>query len=169
MTNITEGDLIFSFPDCCQASKYDDWSFYRKQFQAVAGGSKAVDILCVEGDASWLIEIKDYRQHNRTKPSSIADELAIKVRDTLAGLAAAAKVANEADQRKLAGKALATGKWRVVLHLEQPATPSRLRPRPIDPATVMKKLRTKKLKAIDAHPVICGRSTVPNSIPWTVQ
>ena len=30
MTNITEGDLIFSFPDCCQASKYDDWSFYRK-------------------------------------------------------------------------------------------------------------------------------------------
>ena len=148
MTNITEGDLTFSFKDGCQANKYDDWSFYRKQFQAVAGESKAVDILCVKGNTSWLIEIKDYRQHIRKKWINIADELARKVRDTLAGLAAAAKVANEADQRELARKALATGRWRVVLHLEQPATPSRLRPRPIDPATVMQKLRTKKLKAI---------------------
>ena len=72
MTNITEGDLTFSFPDRCQASKYDDWSFYRKQFQAVAGESKAVDILCVKGNTSWLIEIKDYRQHPRTNPSDIA-------------------------------------------------------------------------------------------------
>ena len=30
MTEIKEGDLTFSFPDPCQASKYDDWSFYRK-------------------------------------------------------------------------------------------------------------------------------------------
>ena len=72
MTNITEGDLTFSFPDCCQASKYDDWSFYRKQFQAVAGESKAVDILCVKCNTSWLIEIKDYQQHPRTNPSDIA-------------------------------------------------------------------------------------------------
>ena len=170
MTNITEGDLTFSFPDCCQASKYDDWSFYRKQFQAVAGESKAVDILCVKCNKLWLIEVKDYRQHPRTNPSDIADDLARKVRDTLAGLAAAAKAANEADQRELARKALATGRWRVVLHLEQPAKPSRLRPTPIDPATVIQNLRSKKLKAVDAHPVICDRSTIPNSnIPWTVQ
>ncbi len=169
MTNITEGDLIFSFPDCCQASKYDDWSFYRKQFKEVAGGSKAVDILCVERNTSWLIEIKDYWQHTRKKCIDIADELARKVRDTLAGLAAAAKAANEADQRELARKALATGRWRVVLHLEQPAKPSRLRPRPIDPATVMQKLRTKKLKAIDAHPVICDRSPVPSYIPYSLE
>ena len=178
MTNITEGDLTFSFPDCCQASKYDDWSFYRKQFQAVAGESKAVDIICVECNTSrrerrmastaWLIEIKDYRQHTRKKWIDIADELARKVRDTLAGLAAAAKAANEADQRELAGKALATSKWRVVLHLEQPATVSRLRPRPIDPATLLIRLRSKKLKAVDAHPIICDRSTVPSYIPWKV-
>ncbi len=172
MTNITEGDLTFSFPDRCQASKYDDWSFYCKQFQAVAGGSKAVDILCVKGNTSWLIEIKDYRQHNRTKPSDIADELAIKVRHTLAGLAAAAKMTNNADHRKLARKALATDRWRVVLHLEQPATPSRpsrLRPRPIDPATIWQKLKSKKkLKAIDVHPVICNRNRIPDDIPWTV-
>ena len=45
MTEIEEGDLKFSFPDHCEAGKYDEWSFYRNQFQSVAGGSKAVDIL----------------------------------------------------------------------------------------------------------------------------
>ena len=38
MTEIEEGDLTFSFPDHCKAGKYDDWAFYRNQFQAVAGG-----------------------------------------------------------------------------------------------------------------------------------
>lgn len=175
MTKIEEGDLTFSFPDCCQASKYDDWSFYRKQFQAVAGGSKAVDILCVvkgdKGDASWLIEIKDYRQHPRTKPSDIADELARKVRDTLAGLAAAAKMANEADQCELARKALATSKWRVVLHLEQQVMVSSLQKNLIHCPAVLQKLKSnKKLKAVDIDPIICDRSTISNyNIPWTVQ
>ena len=166
MNKITEGDLTFSFPPGCQASKYDDWSFYRNQFQSVAGGSKGVDILCVESDTSWLIEIKDYRKHYRTNPSNIADEVVNKVRDTLAGLAAAAKVAHEADQRELARKALKTSQWRVVLHLEQSATPSRLGP---DPTDLRNKLRTRKLKAVDAHPIVCDRKTTPNYVPWGVE
>lgn len=169
MTKIQEGDLTFSFPDCCQASKYDDWSFYRNRFEKVAGGSKAVDILCLDADTSWLIEIKDYRQHPRTKGIDIADEFALKVRDTLAGLAAAAKQANnDAHQRKLAKQALAKRRWRVVLHLEQTATVSKLRPTPIDRATVLQKLKS-RLKAIDARPVICDRSNIPHDISWTVQ
>ncbi|MCY4460672.1 MAG: hypothetical protein OXC26_09815 [Albidovulum sp.] len=55
MTTIAEEALTFSFSDSCQASKYDDWSFYRNQFQPVANGCKAIDILCVEGNVSWLI------------------------------------------------------------------------------------------------------------------
>ncbi len=169
MTKITEGNLTFSFPGDCQAIKYDKWPFYCNQFQPVASGSKAVDILCVKGDVSWLIEIKDYRKHPRTNPSDIADELAIKVRDTLAGLAAAAKAASDADHRKLAQHALKNCRWRVVLHLEQLATPSRLRSRPIDPKTIWQKLKSrKKLKAIDAHPVICNRNRIPDDIPWAV-
>ena len=87
MTEIREGALTFSFPDQCEAGKYDDWSFYRNQFQSVAGGSKAVDILCLADGVAWLVEIKDYRQHPRTKPSDLCDEVARKVRDTLSGLA----------------------------------------------------------------------------------
>ena len=172
MTEIKEGDLTFSFPSGCQASKYEDWSFYRRQFQAVAGGSKTVDILCIESDTSWLIEIKDHREHSRRKSIHIGDEVANKVRDTLAGLAAAAKEANgEADQRRLAQKALRTSRrWRVVLHLEQPATGRRLQPNPIDPANLLLKLKKlKTLKAIDAHPIVCDQNTIPGYIPWIVQ
>jgi len=169
VTVIAEGMLKFDFPNSCEASKYDNWSFYRNQFQAVANGSKAVDIVCVEHNISWLIEIKDYRQHPRTKAINIADEIVVKVRDTLAGLAAAATNANNVEERRRARRALASREWRVVLHLEQPAMPQRLRRNPIDPATILQKLRSKNLKAIDAHPLICCRNTPRHQIPWTVR
>lgn len=120
MTEIEEGALKFSFPDDCEASKYDEWSFYRNQFQSVADGSKAVDMLCIAGDTSWLIEVKDYRRHPRTKLIDVGGEVASKVRDTLAGLAAASANANRDDERRFARRALAKRRWRVALHLEQP-------------------------------------------------
>ena len=83
---IIEGQLKFTFAENCHASKYDEWSFYRNQFQNICGGSKAVDILCLSQHTIWLIEIKDFRVHRRTKSEDIGDEIAIKVRDTLAGL-----------------------------------------------------------------------------------
>lgn len=171
MTTIVEGGLTFRFPANCQASKYDDWPFYRNQFQSVARGSKAVDIVCITAKECWLVEIKDYGQHGRTKAIDIGHELATKVRDTLAGLASAAKNANSPLERKIALQAMASNRrWRVALHLEQTATPNRLRPTPIDTSKLLQKLRGKKLlKAVDAHPVISDRSTPSRKIPWTVQ
>ena len=78
MMEIAEGGLTFSFPDQCEAGKYDDWSFYRNQFQSMAGGSMAVDILCLAGGVAWLVEIKDYRQHPQTKLIDLCDEVAQK-------------------------------------------------------------------------------------------
>lgn len=171
MTEIVEGDLRFCFPIGCQTSKYDDWSFYRNQFQRVANGCKAIDILCVADKVSRLIEVKDYRSHPRTKAIEIADELAIEVRDTLAGSASAAKSAIDEDQCGLSRSSLARQRrWRVVLHLEQPANPSRLRPTPIDTANLLLKLKKAEvLKAADAHPMICDRRDVSRHAPWTVR
>ena len=170
MTEIVEGNLTFTFPDDCEADKYDEWSFYRNQFQTVAGGSKAVDILCVSDDAAWLLEIKDYRQHPRTKLVDIDDELASKARDTLAGLAAASANANNHDERTLARRALQRCRWRVALHLEQPSARSRLRPQAFDVANVLSRIRkSRKLKAVDSHPVIVNRKIIPRDVPWTVQ
>lgn len=169
MTEIEEGALTFSFPDHCEASKYDDWSFYRSQFNSVAGGSKAVDILCLADNVAWLIEVKDYRRHPREKRIDLGDEVASKVRDTLAGLATASANANNDDERVLARRALAQRRWRVALHLEQPNVRSRLRPRPFNVADIVSKLRSKTLKAVDAHPVVLDCGAPRPDIPWTVR
>ncbi|MXY90098.1 MAG: hypothetical protein F4Y89_06095 [Gammaproteobacteria bacterium] len=169
MTTIREGSLEFHFESHCQASKYDEWSHYRNQFQPVAGGCKAIDVVCVEDDVSWLIEIKDYRRHARTKGIEIADEIGLKVRDSLAGLASAAKNANEIHERKLAKQAVGNNRWRVVLHLEQRSKPHRLWPRPIDSAKLLQKFRTRKFKAIDPHPIVCDRDSCNSRVPWSVR
>ena len=60
MPAITEGQLTFQFPGDWKATKFDDWSFYRNQFQSVCSGSKAVDLLAIERRVcSWHIEVKD--------------------------------------------------------------------------------------------------------------
>ena len=170
MTELEEGDRTFLFPDYCEASKYDEWVFYRQQFQSMAGGSKAVDLLCIEDGATWLIEVKDYRRHPRTKAIDLCDEVARKVRDTLAGLAAASANATSVGERETARRALATQRWRVVLHLEQPDVHSRLRPRAFDVANVLSKLREKvRLKAVDANPLVAERDSAQPTVPWTVR
>ena len=168
MIEIEEGDLKFSFPDHCEVGKYDRWSFYRNQFHSVAGGSKAVDILCLTEDAAWLVEIKDYRQHPRVKSTDLGDEIATKVRDTLSGLAAASANANDDEERTFARRMLAKHRWRVALYLEQPHVRSRLRPKPFNVADVAFKLRG-QLKPVDAHPLVLDRHTARADIPWTVQ
>ena len=110
MPTISEGDLTFQFPSGSHVGKYDDWAFYQNELSKIPG-TKAVDFVCVHGRECWLIEVKDYRFHPRTKPTNIAQ------------------------------RALRTRRWRVVLHLEQSQHPSRLRPTPIDPANVRMNLR----------------------------
>src|SRR5690554_4434345 len=97
-TTLTEQQLAFTFADGVEPSQYDEWAFYRNQFNAVCGGTKAVDFVCLDGDQLWLIEVKDYRRHRRTKLVDLGDEVAAKVRDTLAGLLAASCNANEAEE-----------------------------------------------------------------------
>ena len=168
MTEIREGALTFSFPDRCEAGKYDDWSFYRNRFQSMAGGSKAVDVLCLADDVAWLVEIKGYRKHPQKKLIDLCTEVAQKVRDTLSGLAAASANADDAYEQALACRALAMRRWRVALHLEQPNVASRLRPIPVDPASMEKKL-FQVLKAIDPNPVVVDSQRPHPDMPWTVR
>ena len=44
---IIEGQLTFSFTEP-NATKYDEWSFYRNQFNAVCGGTIAVGLLYLD-------------------------------------------------------------------------------------------------------------------------
>lgn len=162
--------LEFTFPAGWEATKYDDWQFYRTQFARIANGVKAVDILAMDPATTvFLIEVKDYRMHPRTKPIDIADEVRAKVLHTLAALLPARLNAADADEQRQAGRALRrqVATIRVVLHLEQPATHSKLFPRAIDRADVWQRLR-RCVKPIDPHPVVV-ESAEMGSLSWTVR
>lgn len=167
MKSLTEGQLQFDFRGD-DATKYDEWSFYRAQFEKSCNGNKAVDIIFVDDSVTWLIEVKDYRCHLRTKPSDLADEVALKVRDTLAGIVAAKLNANDAAEKQLARCALQKTRLRVVLHLEQPTNPSKLFRTVADPAKLQQKLK-QKIKAIDPHPLVIDRHGLHRSMNWTVK
>lgn len=167
MPSISEGALTFQFPNDWQATKFDDWSFYRKQFQSVCGGAKAIDLLAIAPDRClWAIEIKDYRQHPRAKTLDLMDEVACKVRDSLAALVAARVNANNADEKAKSRDALACNRIRVVLHLEQSTKHSTLFPRAIDPAKVKQRLK-QLLKAIDPHPKVVEIGRLED-VAWSV-
>lgn len=165
--SLCEGRLTFHFPDDACVSQYDNWAFYRNQFNACFGGTKSIDFVYVEGDVTWLIEVKDYRAHRRTKAIELGDEVAIKVRDTLAGLAAAQCNANDQEEKRQARLALRKNRFNVVLHLEQPEKQSKLFPRAVDPANVTIKLK-QTLRAVDAHPKIVNQHNLKPNMRWTV-
>ena len=147
--------------------RYEAWSFYRNQFQSVCGGAKAVDFILVERARTWLIEVKDYRHEGRTKMSDLSHEVAAKVRDTLAGLAAGRCNANDNEERQNSNRALSTGSIGIVLHLEQPASASKLFPRVADRASLTQKLK-QLLKPVDPHPRVVDRHSLHPSMRWTV-
>lgn len=166
MVTLTEGKLACTFPDGWQVTKYDDWAFYRNQFVGCCGGNKAVDFLAhdLENRILWLIELKDYRQFHRTKGITLWDEVAVKVRDTLAGLFAA-KMELGHDDHAFARQTLAAQKLRVVLHLEQPASHSALFPRAFTLANIQQKMK-QIIKPVDAHPKVVELNQM-NAVPWT--
>ena len=168
MPSIIEGSLTFDFPSHWKASKFDNWIFYRNQFQKVCGGSKAIDILAIEPKVCfWVLEIKDYRLHPRVKAIGMVDEMTSKVRDTLAALVAAKVNANDDEEKDLATKALQCSRIRVVLHLEQPIKHSTLFPRAINPANVLLSLR-RLIKAIDPHPLVIETNRMLG-VAWTAR
>lgn len=168
MINIQVDGLTFTFPASWRISKYDDWAFYRNQFSKMWNGIKAVDLLAIESQVTWLIEVKDYRTSPRTKVLDLADEVAQKVFSTLAAMLPAKVNASVNEERNFAVEVVRATTLRVVLHLEQPQPlkHSKLFPRAIDPSNVQLKLRT-LIKPIDPHPKVV-ESTQMQGLAWTV-
>ncbi|MCT7965447.1 hypothetical protein NG799_03760 [Laspinema sp. D1] len=167
MMDIQVDSLTFSFPDSWEVSKYDEWAFYRNQFQKMRPGIQGVDLIAIHGGVIWLIEAKDYRQYPRTKEVELTEEVANKVFCTLAAMLPAKLNASDSSERNFAAQVVRGQRLRVVLHLEQPLKHSILFPRAIDPSKVQLKLRT-LIKPIDPHPKVV-ESTQMQGLPWTVK
>lgn len=148
--------------------KYDDSAFHRGQFQSFAGGSKAVDAVALGNGVLWLIEVKDYRRHRRSKPSTVFAEVAAKVKSTLAGLAVARVKANDLGERDRATQAMGCGALRVALQVAQPARRSRLFPQVINPQDAEIQLK-REVRAVDAHPECVVGNINSRRLPWTTE
>lgn len=167
MPRLEEQQLACDFPDAWEVTKYDDWAFYRNQFQSSCAGNKAMDFLGLDPASNilWMVEMKDYRRGPRDEDKiHLWDEIAIKARDTLAGLFAAKMETGHADHA-FAKASFRAMKLRVVLHLEQPKSHSRLFPRAFDRADVQQKIK-QLVKPIDAHPVVVELHDM-SRVPWT--
>jgi hypothetical protein len=167
MPQLTEGALVFDFSGSVdQSTKYDEWSYYRKNLSSISG-TKAVDFIFLEKDICWLIEVKDYRFNQRTKMIDLADEISIKVRDTIAGLFAAKLNANDPFEKQFAQIANQKTRIRIVLHLEQSQKSSKIFPKVFDEANLQSKLKS-KIKAIDPHPIVMDKYSYKPSINWEI-
>lgn len=167
MASIPVDTLNFDFPATWTVSKYDDWLFYRQSFCKTRDSVRSVDLIAVDPDkTAWFIEAKDYRLHARAKPSSVGQETAAKVFDTLAAMLPAKLNGRVPEEVETASAVLGAKKLRVVLHIEQPKISSALRPRAINLADVKQELR-RLLRAIDAHPTVTEMHRM-GSLDWTV-
>src|SRR4051794_8602213 len=95
----------FAFGDGWVAAfKYDDTRYYERgplrchgELDGVGHGTKAVDVVALHLHAGLLLlEVKDFRGYRiqnkpRLKSGEIAVEVALKIRDTVAGLIGAAR------------------------------------------------------------------------------
>lgn len=167
MTDIQVDGLTFTFPAPWKACKYDEWAFYRKQFSKMWDGIKAVDLIAIDDQVVWFIEVKDYRQQPRTKTIDLAEKVAQKVFCTLASILPAKSHASDSLERDFARRITKGQTLRVVLHLQQPLKHSKLFPRAIDPSKVQLKLR-RIVKPIDPHPKVV-ESTQMQGLAWTVR
>lgn len=171
MEAVCEGKLAFIFNESCEPSSrhYDEWTFYKNHFQGTLSGIKAVDFVAVDSNnCVWLIEVKDYRVNRIGSSKDLIDELCTKVIHTLSGLLAAKFNANVKEEQLFARKVAAAKKLRVVFHLEQPETNSKMFPQSFNPATLQMKI-SQKLKAIDPRACIASMKKMPAGLPWQVR
>ena len=162
MPNFTliEGSISFTFTNADFAEKYDNWQHYKNVYQNACGSSKAVDFIVSANHMLWLIEVKDYRRHRRTKEISLHDEITQKVRDTMAGLISARFNATNTNEKQHAELATKCNTLRIGVHLEQPNNPSKLFPRSVNPANFTIKLK-QQLRFADCHPKVFDIATFP--------
>lgn len=164
MPSIVEGNLAFCFG--FDAIKYDDSLYYRKHFSKIQDGISAVDILAVDDDTAYLIEIKDYT-HPDTANLTSAELIAMMANKVISTLAAVLPMRHNGsdEEKEIAGHFLKASQIRVVLHIEIPPPRSTLKQSRYNFYEMEQALR-KKLKAIDAHPKIVSKKS--KKLPWTV-
>lgn len=125
MTALDVENLQFRFEAGWSVIKWDDDDAFQKGIQRLTG-SKAVDLLAVNQRMVALVEVKDFRHPEadwgRVKTGALAEEVSIKVRDSLAGIVGAARRIGAEPWGSWATRLHTCESLRVVLWLERPSS-----------------------------------------------
>ncbi|HEY8376975.1 MAG TPA: hypothetical protein VIK91_10825 [Nannocystis sp.] len=168
-TILREGDLDFAFDATWSVARHSDTEPVRLALRDQVPESRGVDLVGV-GDSAralFLIEVKDYRTSEgrgstRRKLAddgrSLAEVVAAKVRDTVAGLIGAARSDRDPDWT-ITRRALDERVW-VVLWIEhagvERTTSVRARRRRID-AGVLEQSIGRRCRWLNARALVCSR------------
>lgn len=176
MSQLDVDSLIFTFAANVVAHRYDQWHHYRIVFNA-PGSKKAVDVVAMENRpaaaTAWLIEAKDFRvitsPPNPCNLVGLAQSIAEKVTDTLAGLHDASVHAADPREKQHAIIAIRASAKRIVLHLEpHTGRHSKLFPTNFS-ASVHQKLK-QLVSATDPAPLVLNIANTPAAgVPWKVR
>jgi hypothetical protein len=163
---IEEKNLRFSFE--FDAIKFDDTSYYRDCFNKIKNGTKAIDILAVNSNIGYLIEIRDYT-HPATKDKKLIDLIEAILNKVISTLAAILPMKNNANiqlEKDIATLFSKTTEIKIFLHIEFPPPESNLEQASWSCQKIQMKLK-RRLQSIDVDPQVVTKK-YPDNFPWKV-
>ncbi len=167
MPAIKEGNLTFSFE--FGAVKFDDSAFYRRQFVRIQNNIQAVDIVAVDNETAYLIEVKDYT-HPDTENLTLKELIRTIISKILLTLSAILPMKNNANvraEKMIAEKFSRADRISVIFHMELPPPRRTLRQSAFNIQNLQIQLR-RKLRSVDPHLKIVSASN-SEGLPWRVE
>ncbi len=161
MTVIREGNLEFSFGNSWDVCKYDgNGSYYKTLMEKNVKPTKAVDFLCFcSAHRLFMLEVKDFSLGvpNREKFENIPMSVAIKARDTIAGIIGGSHCASNDEQTffKNSYRRMVNSPY-VIFFFEDLATPARPPERTANKRDVLQKKLREHLRWLTRDIVVVG-------------
>ncbi len=163
---LREEDLDFTFDATWQVcSQWDKEAAYN-DLKGQASGSKGVDFVGLRAGALYLIEVKDYRTSERQSSTRekladagdpLADIVAGKVRDTVAGLVGAARMGRDPAWKACSESLVGRPLW-VVLWIEHADVDAVLAKRAkVGAAVKILPNLKKRCRWLTPHVTVCSR------------
>lgn len=111
---------FFTFPKHWSIALFDEWP----QFKGLTGkySIKGCDVVALDGDTLWLIEMKDYGYPGADLPSDLWTTMGKKAVGTLALLSSLGRSENQSDARDFARACIDAKQIRIALHIEVKAS-----------------------------------------------
>ncbi len=177
-SDIQEGDFIYHFPDSFKVMRPCECKYYTQDWQTFAvgknqPGNAETDFVAFDTSEKklWLIEVKDYRRHPRSKTAEIGLEFARKCRDTLSLLAALqvspwahAKKDKTSENDKASDEFQKMKSIQCILHIEIPPA----KQKGVSLSSIKDSVR-RHLRRLDPKVKVGTASQISHLLPFTIE